>query len=67
MEQRGWHRSDYDNFDDWFENVISVFVDDTDCDENELRTNLKNCPQFIEDMKFEYRELLEMCSDEDDE
>jgi hypothetical protein len=58
---------DYDNFDDWFENVISVFVDDTDCDENELRTDLQNCPQFVEDMKLEYKELLEICSNEDDE
>lgn len=58
---------DYDNFDDWFDNLISVFVDDTDCDENELRTDLKNCPKFIEDMKSEYNELLEFCSDEDDD
>ena len=58
---------DYDNFDDWFENVISVFVDDTDCDENELRTDLQNCSQFVEDMKLEYKELLEICSNEDDE
>ena len=58
---------DYDNFDDWFEKLISVFVDDTNCDERELRTDLKNCPKFIEDMKSEYNELLEICSDEDDE
>lgn len=57
---------DYDNFDDWFENLISIFVDDTRCDENELRNDLQNCPKFIEDMKFEYKELLEICSNDEE-
>lgn len=58
---------DYDNFDDWFENVISVFVTDTLCNETQLRTDLKNCPKFVDDMKSEYQELLEICSDYEDE
>ena len=56
---------DYDNFEDWFENVIDTFIRDTDCDETQLRVDLKNHPEFIEDMKSEYNELLELCSDED--
>ena len=58
---------DYDNFDDWFEKLISVFINDTTCDETQLRLDLKNCPKFIEDMKTEYNDLLELCSDDEDE
>ena len=57
---------DYDNFDDWFNMLISVFVVDTECDENQLRIDLKNCPKFVEDMKTEYKELFELCSDYED-
>ena len=57
---------DYDNFDDWFNNLISVFVDDSMCNETQLRTDIKNCPEFIENMKSEYEELLEICSDDED-
>lgn len=57
---------DYDNFDDWFEKLISVFVNDTKCDEKQLRTDLQNCPKFIDDMKIEYKDLLDLCSDDED-
>lgn len=58
---------DYDNFDDWFEMLIESFVEETDCDETQLRIDLKNCPKFVEDMKFEYKELLEICSNDDED
>ena len=61
------HLFDYDNFEEWFDNLIDSFVEDTDCDETELRTDLKNCPKFIEDMKFEYEDLKEICGDFDDD
>jgi hypothetical protein len=44
--------------------LIESFVDDTDCDEEQLRQDISNCPQFIEDMKFEYEQLLEILSDD---
>jgi hypothetical protein len=42
--------------------LIESFVDDTDCDEEQLRVEIQNCPKFVEDMKFEYNELLEILS-----
>lgn len=53
---------DYDDFDEWFEMLIESFVDDTDCDEEQLRTEIQNCPKFVEDVKFEYEQLLEILS-----
>lgn len=57
---------DYDNFDDWFEKLISVFVDDTMCNETQLRADLKNYPEFIDGMRTEYDDLIELCSDDED-
>ena len=53
---------DYDDFDQWFEMLVESFVDDTDCDEEQLRIEIQNCPKFVEDMKFEYEQLLELLS-----
>lgn len=53
---------DYDDFDEWFEMLVESFVDDTDCDEEQLRIEIQNCPKFVEDMKFEYEQLLELLS-----
>ena len=58
---------EYDNFDDWFNNLISVFVRDTNCDRVQLCVDINNCSQFIEDMRTEYFDLLELCSDDEDE
>jgi hypothetical protein len=57
--------SDYDDdFDEWFEMLIDSFVDDTGCDEEQLRIEIENCPKFVEDMKSEYEQLLEILSDD---
>lgn len=53
---------DYDDFDEWFEMLVESFVNDTDCDEEQLRIEIQNCPKFVEDMKFEYEQLLELLS-----
>ena len=58
---------DCDNFDSWVEKLISVFVDDTGCDKVQLCIDINNCPKFIEDMRTEYFDLLELCSDDEDE
>ena len=58
---------DYDNFDDWFNKLIDTFVRDTACDKVQLCVDINRCPQFIEDMRTEYFELLDLCSDYDDE
>ena len=53
---------DCEDFDEWFEMLIDSFVDHTDCDEEQLRVEIQNCPKFVEDMRFEYNELLEILS-----
>lgn len=75
---------DYDNFEDWFNMLISRFVEEVEedkkyaikndfdyvvdpVDEDELRKEIDNCPEFVEDMKTEYEDLLELCSDDDED
>jgi hypothetical protein len=64
---------DYENFEEWFDNLIDSFVEDTELDitREDVENELKKCSQFIEDMKSEYEELKEMCrefyEDDDDE
>jgi hypothetical protein len=57
---------DYDSFDDWFDMLIKSFVRETACDEKQLRIDINKCPQFIEDMRAEYFDLLDLCSDDED-
>jgi hypothetical protein len=53
---------DVDTFEEWFEKLIKVFVSNTEVDENQLRQDISNCPEFVNDMRFEYDELLEILS-----
>lgn len=61
---------DYDNFEDWFDNLICVFLcEDLDFEVtyDDVISALKVEPDFIEQMKLEYEDLIEICSDDDDE
>jgi hypothetical protein len=61
---------DYDNFEDWFDNLICVFLcEDLDFEAtyDDVISALKVEPDFIEQMKLEYEDLIEICSDDDDE
>ena len=75
---------DYDNFEDWFDMLISRFVEEVEedrkyaikndydivvepVDEDELRKAIAACPEFVKDMRSEYEELLELCSDDDED
>jgi len=51
-----------DDFDEWFEMLIESFVDHTDCDEEQLRQDISNCPKFVDNMRLEYKELLDILS-----
>ena len=56
---------DYDNFEDWFDNLICTFLcEDLDFEVayNDVILALKAEPRFVEHMKAEYEELLELCS-----
>lgn len=60
---------EFDCFEDWLDYLITVFVDELSYNvtKEEVLNDLKNCPEFIEDMKFEYVELQELCEDDDEE
>jgi hypothetical protein len=59
---------EFDCFEDWFDNLITVFVDELSYNvtKEEVLRDLESCPEFIEDMKFEYVELQELCEDDDE-
>ena len=54
---------EFDSFDDWFECLIKMFVEESMCDETQLRIDINNCHEFLKDMKSEYKELKEICDD----
>lgn len=56
---------DFDSFEEWFDLLISIYTEEYKCDERQLRIDIKNCPEFVNDMKSEYEELKELCDDED--
>ena len=74
---------DYDNFEDWFDMLISRFVEETEedrdfaiendldvidpVDEDELRKAIEARPEFVKNMRAEYEELRELCADDYDE
>lgn len=55
-----------DNFDSWVEMLIKTFVEDTKCDKAQLCVDISKCPKFIEDLRTEYFDLLDLCSDDED-
>lgn len=57
---------DFDCFEDWFDNLITVFVDELSYNttKEEVLNDLENCPKFLEDMRLEYAELKELCEDD---
>ena len=57
---------DYDNFEDWLDMLIKNFVETTNYDETQLRLDIKNCQEFVEDMKTEYNFLFETCYEDDE-
>ena len=58
--------SEFDTFDEWFDYLVRTYVEDTDCDETKLRSDISNCSEFINDMKTEYEDLRELCCNEED-
>jgi hypothetical protein len=61
---------DFDNFEDWFDNLIDVFIEDIEDIEIEKEALLKEiekCPDFVADMRSEYYDLLELLKFEDDD
>jgi len=59
--------SECKDFDEWLDRLINVFADEEEVNAVEVRTAALADKKFIETMKAEYEELLELCDDEDDE
>lgn len=59
---------EFESFEDWFDNLITVFVDELSYNvtKADVLADLEKCPQFIEDMRFEYVELQELCEEDDE-
>lgn len=55
-----------DNFSDWFNCLITAFVDDTkSITQIDIIAELTKHPEFVSDLRAEYEELKEQCDDED--
>ncbi len=57
-----------DNFNDWFIQLVKIFVEETELSITavDVIAETTKHPEFITDLKNEYEELKELCSDEDD-
>lgn len=60
---------DCDNFNDWFVQLLNIFVEETELSITaaDVIAETTKHPEFIADLKNEYEELKELCSDEDDD
>lgn len=59
--------SECKDFDEWLERLINVFADEEEVNATDVKTIAFADQKFIETMKAEYEELLELSDDEDDE
>jgi hypothetical protein len=55
------------DFDEWLDKLINVFAVEEKVNVADVRTSTLAVKKFIDTMKAEYEELLELCADEDDE
>jgi hypothetical protein len=55
------------DFDEWLDRLINVFADEEEVNAADVRTAALADKKFIETMKAEYEELLELCDDEDED
>lgn len=57
-----------DNFSDWFNCLITTFVEDTKLSitKIDIIAEVTKHPEFVSDMRVEYEELKELCDDENE-
>ena len=55
-----------DNFGDWFKYLITAFVDNTKLSITliDIIAEINRYPEFVSDMRAEYKELKELCDDD---
>ena len=59
--------SECKDFNEWLDMLISVFAKETRLSRTMIRTGALADTKFINSMKVEYEDLLELCDDDDDE
>jgi hypothetical protein len=55
------------DFDEWLDKLINVFADEEEVNAADVRTTALADRKFIEAMRAEYEELLELCDDDDED
>ena len=50
----------YRPFDSWTNKLVDTFVEEYDVDKNQLVQDMKNDSNFMEDLRFEYDDLVDM-------
>ena len=48
------------DFDSWANKLVDTFVEEYDVDKNQLVQDMKNDSNFMEDLRFEYDDLVDM-------
>jgi hypothetical protein len=48
------------DFDSWINKLVDTFVEEYDVDKNQLVQDMKNDSNFMEDLRFEYDDLVDM-------
>ena len=48
------------DFDSWTTKLVDTFVEEYDVDKNQLVQDMKNDSNFMEDLRFEYDDLVDM-------
>lgn len=59
--------SECKDFDEWLGRLINVFAQEEDVNATDVRTAALADKKFIETMRAEYEELLELCEDDDED
>jgi hypothetical protein len=57
---------EFDNFDEWFDMLIDIFADEFNIDPDLVRSELCDCVEFLDSMRAEYDELLDLLSDDEE-
>ena len=55
------------SFEKWLNNLIDCYADDCDINKTALLKAISNCPEFRQDMKEEFDQLIEDYEDDEDE
>ena len=55
------------SFEKWLNNLVDCYADDCDINKTALLKAISNCPEFKQDMREEFDQLLEDYEDDEDE